>query len=125
MTNLLYQNVPDPPLLCRQSNNKCKTCESNTSFSSHKYCLNCCAKPEIDSQDKQIRNKIMCYHLLTTYNNDRGIKKFNKNKHEDSDEIKRYLYILSKSVNFNFIIYFNDKVISEKINDANYFRSIE
>lgn len=125
MTNLSYQNIPDPPLLCRQCNNKCKTCESNTSLPSHKYCLNCCAKLETDSQDKIIRNEIILYHLLTTYKNERGIQHFNKSSDKDSDEVKRYLKVLSKSSNFNFIIYFNDGIISEKINDANYFKSIE
>tara|TARA_B100000900_G_C20581610_1_gene717776 strand:+ start:895 stop:1272 length:378 start_codon:yes stop_codon:yes gene_type:complete len=125
MTNLSYQNIPDPPLLCRQSNNKCKTCESNTSLSSHKYCLNCCAKPETDAEDKIIRCEIILYHLMTTYKNERGIQYFNKPKDIDNDQVKRYLKVLSKSSNFNFIIYFNDGIISEKINDENYFRSIE
>ena len=121
MTNTHF---PDPPLLCRQSNHICQNCDRNTSFSKHKYCRICCANREDNTNDRSIRDDIIFYHLLNTYNNDRGIKYFNKPIENDNNWVKRYLKVLFENNLVNFINYFNDPVISLKINNSNYFNSL-
>ena len=118
------QEVPDPPLLCRQSNTLCKNCGWNTSLSDHLYCKSCCGKREDNIDDRLIRDDIILYHLFTTFNNSRGIKYFNKPSDTDNNWVKRYMNVLVKNNNLLLINYYNDPIIISKLNDINYFSTL-
>ena len=127
MTNqnsIFDQEVPDPPLLCRQSHTLCKSCGWNTSFSTHLYCNSCCGKREDNIHDRLIRDNVILYHLLTTYKNTRGIAFFNKPAETDNNWVKRYIKVLSKFNTATFEKYYNDPIISSKLNQNDYFNTL-